>query len=218
MRAYRSRCSRRQPASLGCRPKAGPAEPALQGAFRGDIVAAMFVEEEHADQPGSPGRMLSAHSQGLLPQRVPVGRLREPEMRVGRSDAIDAMKLKAPNEVANGAWAKVEVLGQLRDALTLLPAPQQSRADGNGDWRRHGLVSLTKSVRPHRTAPSERGKTGVAFDGTTGVGINGKTPCRVTSSTPRRPAQRRGVEDSAPATPNRPDSDALVAQSSIVGN
>jgi hypothetical protein len=118
--------------------QSGLEEPPLERASRGEGIAGGLLHQMHADQPGAPGGMLPAPSEGGLGDVRIQG---SGDLRIVRSDAVDAAEAKPPDQTSDGHARQAERLGDLTERLMLLPESKDGLPNGHGDGAWHGTTS-----------------------------------------------------------------------------
>ena len=109
----------------------GAREPSLQGADGGQGSVRGPAVQDHADQAGSPGRMLPPQVDGGSDQGLGGLGCRGPARVVGGGDRRLARPAEAAGQAADGARLEVEGRGDGRDILAGLEAPPDGLADGH---------------------------------------------------------------------------------------
>jgi hypothetical protein len=100
------------------------------------------VAEVDAEELGSPLGVVVAQVQSGIVDGLLTGRLRTRAGVVAGSERGLAARAEALDQGSGGARVEVEVAGNLRDGLTVLPPPEESQADGDGDGTRHGSTPV----------------------------------------------------------------------------
>ena len=118
--------------------QSGLEEPALERACRGGGIAGGLRQQMHADQPGAPGGMLPPPSEGGFGDVRIQG---SGDLRIVRSDAVDAAEAKPPDQTSDGHARQPERLGDLTGRLVLLPESKDGLTNGHGDGAWHGTTS-----------------------------------------------------------------------------
>jgi len=109
----------------------GALEPSLQGADGGQGPVGEPAVQHHADQTGSPGRMVPPQVHGGSDQRFGGLGCRGPARLVGGDDRRRARPAEAAGPAADGARLEVEGRGDGRDILAGLEAPPDGLTDGH---------------------------------------------------------------------------------------
>jgi len=128
-------------AAFRCRAEAGLSEPALQGAFAGQLGRGVVPGEEDADETGAPSRVFPAQGEGVVAQLLDAGGARVGAAVVGRRERGVSLEAPAAQELADGTRHEAEGLGNGGDGLAALVAPQDGLPEREGSRCWHGESS-----------------------------------------------------------------------------
>jgi hypothetical protein len=102
----------------------------------------MIALQEHADQAGTPGRVLPTKLQRFVQELADRKRLRIVGAQVRRFDALRAAVAKAAHQVTHGTGSEAEGLGDVGAALPLLGTLLDDETEGHRDRMWHEQASL----------------------------------------------------------------------------
>lgn len=117
--------------------ESGLPEPALQGAFTGEVRGRVACLQAHADEAGPPGRVLLVQEDGLVQEVFRGGPGWCRGVVVGRQGSRPAL-VEALEEVLHGAGAQAEFAGDGGGVGAVLVACPDELAQGQGDRLGHG--------------------------------------------------------------------------------
>jgi hypothetical protein len=123
----------------------------LQGAFAGRVVVGESAVQDHANQAGSPKRVLAAQGQGRLHDRLRWLGGRGPAVVIVGEHGGLALMAETVDQPSDGARGQSQGLGDGGAILAVLVAPPDGQAHGYGEGTRHGPSS--RGVAAIRTRP-----------------------------------------------------------------